>query len=171
VGKPTPGRVAGPTYTWGMSTSAEDHGSLGARVELAPGVLVDEGVLSWAFSRSSGPGGQNVNKVNTRAELRVPIARLPMKDWARERLAMLAAGRIVGDGEIQIVSQEERSQSGNKALCLSKLRQLLVAAMARPKVRRPTKPTRGSKERRLTEKRTRSDIKRGRGHGRGGGED
>ncbi len=151
-----------------MTKATHEHEASGARVELAPGVMVDEGVLTWAFSRSSGPGGQNVNKVNTRAELRVPIAKLPMKDWARERLAMLAAGRVVGDGEIQIVSQEERSQSGNKALCLSKLRQLLISAMARPKVRRPTKPTRGSKERRLTEKRSRSDIKRGRS---GGGED
>lgn len=141
---------------------------------LAPGISVasQSGVVRFTFSRSSGPGGQNVNKVATKAELRVRISDLPAAfgPGARARLRTLAGKRLVrgettdGD-EVVIVSESERSQARNKALCLEKLRGLLVSAMAEPKTRRKTKPTRGSKERRLEGKRVRSKIKRARGAG------
>jgi ribosome-associated protein len=146
----------------------------GATIELAPGVFIPagSGALRFAFSRSSGPGGQNVNKVATKAELRLRIADLPgaVSDRARARLRKLAGRRLVRGGtadqdEMIIVSESERSQARNKSECLAKLRELLVAAMAEPKVRRKTRPTRGSKERRLEEKKGRSKIKRGRAGG------
>ena len=146
-------------------------------VEIAPGVAVPAAALRFSFARSSGPGGQNVNKLATKAELRVSLADLPLPDRARRRLATLAGSRLVGDdaaqpeaGEVLIVSQSERSQARNRAECLEKLRDLLVRAMAEPKVRRKTRPSRGSVERRLEAKKSRGEIKRRRQGPRGGGE-
>ncbi len=137
----------------------------GPSLQLAPGVAVYPDVVTFSYSRSSGPGGQNVNKLSTKAELRVSIDALPISHRARARLATLAGRRLTDAGELLIVSETERSQSANRAECLTKLRELLVAAMHEPKIRRKTKPSRGSKERRLKEKKSRSDIKRGRGGG------
>lgn len=160
-------------------------------VEVAPGVTVPESALRFSFARSAGPGGQNVNKVATKAELRVALADLPLSRRALERLRDLAGKRIAGEGamegedgeevsgdggggdggmggELVITSQSERSQSRNRAECLEKLRELIVRAKVEPKVRRPTRPTRGSVQRRLEAKRARSRIKRGRGGGGGG---
>ncbi len=147
-------------------------------VAVAPGVSVPEGVLRWQYSRSGGPGGQNVNKVSTKAELRIAVDALPISARVRRRLRELAGRRIAGaetviddltgqprerGGELIIISESERSQSGNKAECLTRLRELLVQAAAIPKVRRKTKPSKASKQRRLDEKKRRGDIKRGRG--------
>lgn len=147
---------------------------------VAPGVVVPAGVLRWAFSRSSGPGGQNVNKLSTKAELRVGMEELPLPGRVKGRLRRLAGSKIIGattqidemgrvhdvGGDIVLVSQTERSQSANKAECLEKLRELIVQAQHEPKVRRKTKPTKGSKERRLGEKKRRGEIKRDRRGGR-----
>lgn len=121
--------------------------------------------MSLAFSRSGGPGGQNVNKVATRAELRIALADLPIPPRAAARLARLAGRRLTGSGELVLVSESERSQSRNRAECFEKLRDLLVRALAERRVRRSTKPTRGSIERRLREKRSRGGIKRSRRDG------
>ncbi len=129
-------------------------------LELAPGVRAPAGILRFAYSRSGGPGGQNVNKVSSKAELRVALSDLPISDRARHRLADAAGRRVTDEGVLLLVSEVHRSQSRNKTECLEKLRDLLVAAMAEPKHRRKTKPTRGSKERRLTEKKVRGDVKR-----------
>ncbi|MGH7131031.1 MAG: alternative ribosome rescue aminoacyl-tRNA hydrolase ArfB [Phycisphaerales bacterium] len=129
---------------------------------LAPGVRVPASVVQVTFSRSSGPGGQNVNKVSTKCEIRLATAALPLHPAARHRLESLAASRLTAAGEIIITSETERSQSRNRDECFEKLRQLLVQAMHIPKVRRPTKPSRGSKERRLTAKKIRGEIKRNR---------
>lgn len=126
---------------------------------LAPGVRVAGGVVRFAYSRSSGPGGQNVNKRSTKAELRVRLDDLPLREGPAARLREHAAGMITLDGELLITSDEHRSQIRNRDECLARLRVLIVAAMAVPKVRRKTRPTRGSKERRLTGKRVRSEIK------------
>ncbi len=137
-------------------------------VEIAPGIGVASAALRFAFSRSSGPGGQNVNKVSTKAELRVALVDLPPGvSWqARERLTKLAGWRLLEQGErgpeLLVVSDSERSQARNRAACLQRLRELLVAAMAEPKVRRKTRPTKGSRERRLESKKRRGEIKRGR---------
>ncbi len=141
--------------------SSRDSLSVDSGVELAPGVRVRDGAgaIEFSFARSSGPGGQNVNKLATKAELRVRPDLLPITPRARQRLLTLAGSRVTNDGHVIITSESERSQSRNKSECLDKLRELLVAAMAVPKVRRKTKPTKGSKERRLAEKKSRGDIK------------
>ncbi len=136
--------------------------------ELAPGVWAPDGAVSFSFVASGGPGGQNVNKRATKAELRVLLADIPIDPEARERLAALAGRRLSDDGQIVITAEEYRSQGRNRAACLERLRELIIRAMVRPKRRRATRPTRGSRERRLEEKRTRADVKRGR---RGGGEE
>lgn len=145
--------------------------------EIAPGVRVPEHLLRFSFARSGGPGGQNVNKLETKAELRIGLDDLPISGRAKARLRDMAGDRVLGvetfidelgktrhrGGELMIVSQEHRSQSQNKGECLKKLRDLLVRAIPEPKVRRKTKPSKGSKERRLNEKKVRGEIKRGRG--------
>lgn len=137
------------------------------RLELAPRVSVPAGVVRFAFSRSSGPGGQNVNKRSTKAELRVRPEELPLSESVRARLMEQARGYLTGDGDILIVADEHRTQSRNRDECVARLRALIVAAQVVPKVRRKTKPSRGSKERRLTAKKIRGQIKQNR---RGGGD-
>lgn len=168
-----------------METSGDKTGTGGAGapggISVAPGVVVFEGSLRWAYSRSSGPGGQNVNKLSTKAELRVDVDALPVSGRVRSRLRASAGKRVIGSvsvvdelgharevgGELVIVSEEHRSQGRNKDACLDKLREMLIAAMVEPKVRRKTKPSKGSKQRRLDEKKRRGDIKRGRSGGEG----
>ncbi|MBY0308922.1 MAG: aminoacyl-tRNA hydrolase [Phycisphaerales bacterium] len=134
-----------------------------AGIELAPGVRVPEGAVEFAYSRSGGPGGQNVNKVSTRCQLRVAVGAVPIHPEARERLRETAGRYLTTADELVIDSESERSQSGNRAACLAKLRELIVRAKVRPKVRRATRPTRGSVERRIGEKKRTGERKRGRG--------
>ncbi|MFI5380389.1 MAG: alternative ribosome rescue aminoacyl-tRNA hydrolase ArfB [Tepidisphaerales bacterium] len=135
----------------------------GAQIELAPGVFAHEDAVQFSFSRSSGPGGQNVNKVNTKAELRVPVASISGLDTgARQRLAGFAGQRLTKDGVLIITADNARSQESNRAAVLERLRELLIQAKHRPKPRRATRPTRGSKLRRLKSKKHRADIKAGR---------
>lgn len=130
------------------------------RVRLGPGVFVRESDLVYTATRSSGPGGQNVNKRSTRVELRVSVDAIPLDPGSRRRLVRLAGSWLVGDGELLIASQDERSQKRNKEGCLAKLRELVIRAMTKPKPRIRTKPTRGSVERRLRAKREHADKKR-----------
>jgi ribosome-associated protein len=131
--------------------------------ELAPGVYAPEGAIRVQFSRSSGPGGQNVNKLNTKAEVWVSIQGLRgLSIDAIQRLMMSAGHRLTREGQIHIVAESERSQEQNRAEVFEKLRQLLVEAMIRPKPRKRTRPTRGSKQRRLETKKARSAVKAGR---------
>lgn len=144
------------------SPTSDDDSPLGTRVELAPGVIVAPDALRFAFSRSSGPGGQNVNKRSTKAELRVAMMDLPITPGARRRLAAAAGtvgARVTAVGELLLSADEERSQRANRDTCLERLRELLLRALPEPKVRRPTKPTKGSRQRRLEEKGRRGAVK------------
>jgi len=129
-------------------------------VQLAPGVWVAKSNLVWSFSRSSGPGGQNVNKVNTKAELRMAVSAPDgLDDRARERLRNLAGGRMTQEDEIVIQCDEGRSQRGNRRIALERLCELVGQAAAVPKRRRKTRPSRGAIERRLERKRERAEKK------------
>lgn len=132
----------------------------GGRIDLGHGAAVPESAVRLQYSRSSGPGGQNVNKVNTRAQLWVDVAAITgLRESAAARLRSLAANRITLAGELHLVAETERTQEGNRGAVLDRLRLLIAEAVKEPKRRRKTKPSRGSKERRLKGKKTRSDIK------------
>ena len=116
--------------------------------------------LQIGFSRSSGPGGQNVNKVSTRTEIRFL---LEAADWlpaaVRRRLADLYPRRLNRDGEFIVVSSRYRSQGRNLEDCIEKLEGLIERATRRPKRRIPTRKTRASNERRIEEKKRRGQVK------------
>jgi ribosome-associated protein len=129
---------------------------------------VAESAVRFQYARSSGPGGQNVNKVNTKAELWVPLAAITgLSPAAMERLRKAAGRRVTSAGEIHIAADVERTQERNREAALDRLRQLLAEALREPKVRRRTKPSKAAKRRRLESKRRRSDIKSGRRSGPG----
>lgn len=114
-------------------------------------------------SRSSGPGGQNVNKVASKIELEFHVAATTVLDaWTKQRLLTIAGRRVDGEGWLHIVSQATRDQQKNLEDARQKLAAMIREALVRPKIRRPTKPTRGSKERRLTEKKQTSQRKQNR---------
>lgn len=112
------------------------------------------------YSRSSGPGGQNVNKVNSKVSVHWHLpTNLVLPEPVRTRLRQLAGSRLNSDGSILVVSQEHRDQIGNQRECMSKIRELILLAMRPPKPRRPTQPTRSSQRRRLADKKSTSDKK------------
>ncbi len=120
--------------------------------------------FEFQFARSSGPGGQNVNKVNSKATLRWrPLESPSLPDDVRQRFAARFASKLLTDGSILISCEKSRSQLLNRIGCLEQLAGWLKEVATPPKKRRPTKPTKGSKTRRLNEKRRRSDTKRMRG--------
>jgi ribosome-associated protein len=140
--------------------TGQDPQSVFDRFELAPGVGAPPGALRWQFARSSGPGGQNVNKVNTKAELWIAVTAISgLSDRAVGRLRTMAGRRLTISDEIHIAADTERTQESNRAAALERLRDLLVEAIHEPKPRRKTKPSRGAKQRRLDSKKRRSQIK------------
>lgn len=126
-------------------------------------LVIPAAELHERFSRSSGPGGQGVNKTDSRVELSFDVARSPsIPPWLRDRVLARLSSRLVG-GVLTVVASEHRAQLANRAAARQRLAALLRAAAEPPSAkRRPTKPTRGAKERRLTEKRHRAATKRGR---------
>ena len=132
--------------------------------ELAGGVHALPGALRFQFSRGGGPGGQNVNKLNTKAELWLALGGVVgMSDAALARLANSAGSNLTAAGEIHISSSVHRTQERNRQDALEKLRELVVRALVEPKKRRKTRPTKASKRRRLEAKRHRGEIKSQRG--------
>ena len=126
-------------------------------------VVIPEEELVWSFSRSSGPGGQNVNKVSSKATLHWNVAATTvLPDEVRERFLTTFRTRFTTRGEIVLSSQEYRDQPKNIEACREKLKEMLLSVWKAPKKRRPTKRTKGSQMRRLTEKKVRGDIKKGR---------
>jgi len=131
---------------------------------VSPALTVPANELHFTSVRASGPGGQNVNKVSSKVELRFDFERSKvLGDELKARLRVLASGRLDAEGQILIVSQLTRDRQRNLEDARQKLVDLLVAAGRRPKRRRPTKPSRGATETRLREKRRHSDRKRARG--------
>jgi ribosome-associated protein len=132
----------------------------GPGIQLSGEAWIDRQQLVYEFSRSGGPGGQNVNKVNTKTELRVnPAFIYGLSNKARHRLMDLARNRLDAAGMIVMVSSDQRTQEANRRSCLDKLRKLVSESLIEPKVRRKTKPTAGSRRRRVEGKKLRSKVK------------
>jgi ribosome-associated protein len=135
-------------------------------IDISEHVAIPDEELEWKFIRSSGPGGQNVNKVASAVQLRFLLHRnTSIPAAARHRLRRMAGQRMVDDGTILITARDERSQEQNRRGALERLAELVRAALVEPKIRKKTRPTRASKERRIDSKKRRSSIKRDRGGG------
>jgi ribosome-associated protein len=127
-----------------------------------PGLIIPATDLSWSASRASGPGGQNVNKVSSKVDLRFDLRGTnAIGNAVKARLA--AAAKLDSLGRVVLVVQESRDQHRNLELARQKLAAMIRAALVIPKKRRATKPSRASKHRRLDDKKRRSDRKRTRG--------
>ncbi len=127
-------------------------------------IEVPQEELQWSFARSGGPGGQNVNKVSSKAVLRWNVLHTAvLPESVRQRLMAQRKNDITSEGDLLITSQRHRDQEANKQDCLAKLAAILEQAEFVPRPRRPTRATRASMERRIQEKKKRAQIKLGRG--------
>lgn len=140
-----------------VESSSEFDGA----VPIAPGRSVPGGALDWSFVRSGGPGGQNVNKVASKAVLTVRFDDLKdaMPGWAIDRLRDLAGSRATDEALI-LTASSSRSQLANRRSCLMKLRSLVAEALDRPRPRRQTRPSKAAIRRRIEAKKHRGKIKR-----------
>ena len=132
-------------------------------LEITPTLSIDERELQIDFVRASGPGGQNVNKVSTAAQLRFDVrgsASLP--EEAKARLIRLGCSRITADGVLVLEAKRFRTQEGNRADAILRFTELVRQAAKKPKKRRATRPTLASKEERLKAKKIRASVKKGR---------
>ena len=122
-----------------------------------------EEALSETFLAASGPGGQNVNKVATACQLRCDVFKLGLAPWAFQRLKELAGSRMTEGGEIVITARSHRTQEANREDARARLAELIEKAHVRQAKRRPTKPSRAAKAKRVDAKKARSTVKQGRG--------
>ena len=133
-------------------------------IQITPLIVIPDEELEWKFIRASGPGGQNVNKVSSAVQLRfllplnssVPVA-------ARNRLRAIAGQKMVDDGSILFTARNERSQEQNRRAAAERLAALIRTALVEPKIRKKTRPTKGSQERRIESKKRRGATKSQRG--------
>ena len=138
-------------------------------ITLTKNLSIPARLLNFSFVASPGPGGQNVNKRATKAQLRVALTDLPLDPSAQARLVSMASYLMTDTGELLIVCDDNRSQARNKAACIERLQELVRAALIPPKPRKATKPSRAAKFRRLNDKRATSQRKQNRR--KGGGDD
>jgi len=138
-------------------------------LQITPDIAIDEDELSERFVRAPGPGGQNVNKVATAVQLSFDVRRSPSLPAAvRVRLERLAGSRLDSDGVLTIQAHRHRTRERNRADARERLAELIAKASHVPKPRRPTKPSRAAKARRVDEKKQRARTKQLRGPVRGG---
>ena len=128
-------------------------------IRITDDISLGDSEIEESFVRSSGPGGQNVNKLSTAAQLRFDTRKITLPEDAALRLNRIAGQRMTKDGVIVIHAQRFRTQERNRADAIDRLLEMLREAMVRPIPRRATKPTFGSKQRRLDGKKRRSDVK------------
>jgi ribosome-associated protein len=129
-------------------------------LEINDQIRIPDDELEWSYVRSGGPGGQNVNKVASKAVLRWNLAASPsLPEKVKTRLRTLQRRRITTEGELVLSSQRYRDQGRNVEDCLAKLREMILQATVVPKARKATRPSRGAREARLKEKRHRSSTK------------
>lgn len=131
-------------------------------IEITPSFSIDEGELQFTFVRSSGPGGQNVNKVATAAQLRFDLNQSALPGEVQERLRHIAPNKITTEGALIIEAKRFRTQEQNREDALNRLVELLRRAFEKPKTRRKTRPTAASQEKRLKAKKQKGEIKRNR---------
>ncbi|MDE1973457.1 MAG: aminoacyl-tRNA hydrolase [Hyphomicrobiales bacterium] len=130
-------------------------------IRINASLSIDEREIEESFVRASGPGGQNVNKLSTAVQLRFDVRNSPsLPPDVRQRLERLAGSRLTRDGVLIIIAQRHRTQARNRQDALDRLIDLIRDAAVAPRLRRPTKPTRASRERRVETKKLRSGIKR-----------
>ncbi|MEP7119138.1 MAG: alternative ribosome rescue aminoacyl-tRNA hydrolase ArfB [Acidobacteriota bacterium] len=134
-------------------------------IRITAAIGIDERELDERFVRASGPGGQNVNKVSTAVELRFDVGASSLPGDVKARLIALAGSRMTSDGVLLVDSREHRTQALNRAAARARLVAFVQAAAVRPKTRRPTRPGRAAKQRRLTTKKHRATVEGGRGRG------
>jgi ribosome-associated protein len=129
-------------------------------IRITDTISIDEAELEESFVRSSGPGGQNVNKLSTAVQLRFDVRRSPsLPNDVAVRLVRLAGSRMTKDGVLVLIAQNHRTQERNRAEAQRRLVDLIRQAAVRPTPRRPTKPTKASKQRRIESKKRRSGLK------------
>jgi ribosome-associated protein len=133
-------------------------------IRVTDSISLDESEIEESFVRSSGPGGQNVNKLSTAVQLRFDVRRSPsLPNDVALRLMKLAGKRMTKDGVLVLIAQTQRTQERNRADAMDRLVDLIRQASVRPVPRRATKPTKASKEKRIEGKKRRSDVKQMRG--------